>query len=452
MFEARQGSPGSGEYHGYPLEPTQRVRGDRVNVRFRFGWVDAGPSPDVLARSTMATLSIEAGGATVTSVLDRRNRIFSDEIVVPLFSIAEWLITNWWHIWCEIDDTSEQRPEFESRHNLAFAGDGFVLPSLTMTPTVGRMHVQWTRYKPRYARIEFVDEGRESIEREDLELEFRNLIDAVLERLHGRPETGAAADNLGRAWNAVNDLDPDEREFSRAAALLGIDPFDVQEHVADDIVTFWERVDPFLREDALATATEGSLANVGAWLENTLQTLSEDEHDDDWSDLRRTLPPLPTAEPWIRGYALARAARDRIGADGGPFNFAPQGPLAIHHHETQPPSARIHGLVAADTPACMTLPRGESGRRFLIARALGDYLDRSAPGPGLLSSLATDRQAQSRAFAAEFLAPAESLRRRIIGTSVEAERTDDLAREFGVASELIRRQIQNHDLATVVDY
>ena len=27
MFEARQGSPGSGEYHGYPLEPEQRIRG-----------------------------------------------------------------------------------------------------------------------------------------------------------------------------------------------------------------------------------------------------------------------------------------------------------------------------------------------------------------------------------------------------------------------------------------
>lgn len=26
-FEARQGAPGSGEYHGYPLHPRQRVRG-----------------------------------------------------------------------------------------------------------------------------------------------------------------------------------------------------------------------------------------------------------------------------------------------------------------------------------------------------------------------------------------------------------------------------------------
>lgn len=27
IYEARQGSPGSGEYHGYPLEPWQTVRG-----------------------------------------------------------------------------------------------------------------------------------------------------------------------------------------------------------------------------------------------------------------------------------------------------------------------------------------------------------------------------------------------------------------------------------------
>ena len=27
VYEARQGGPGSGEYHGYPLQPWQRVRG-----------------------------------------------------------------------------------------------------------------------------------------------------------------------------------------------------------------------------------------------------------------------------------------------------------------------------------------------------------------------------------------------------------------------------------------
>ena len=87
-----------------------------------------------------------------------------------------------------------------------------------------------------------------------------------------------------------------------------------------------------------------------------------------------------------------------------------------------------------------------------MARALGDYLARASPGPGLLSSLSTDRQAQSRAFAAEFLAPADALRARLAGnSSVEPERTDDLAREFGVSSEVIRRQIENHDMGAIVE-
>ena len=423
-----------------------------MSVRFRFGWVDAGPSSDILAQFTMATLSVEAGGATVTSVLDRGNRIYSNEVVVPLFSVAEWLVTNWWHIWYEIEDTGEQRPDFASRHNLAFAADGFVLPSLTMAAASGRMQLRWVPYKPQHARIEFVDEGSESVPRDELETELRNLIDAVIERLHGRPDTAPAAGNLARDWNAVNGLDADEIEFSRAAALLGIDPFDVPDQVAAAIVAFWERADPSVRDDALATATEDSLVRVADWLDGAIDALTATPHATDWPDIRQALPAMATAEPWERGYALARATRDRIGGNGGRIDFQRHGPLAISHRRTDPPSRRIDGLVAADSPACVTAQRGASGTRFLTARALGEYLGRSVAGPGLLTSLSTDSQAQSRAFAAEFLAPAKALRQRLAGNAVEPERADDLAQEFGVSSQLIRHQIENHNLATIVDY
>ena len=426
-----------------------------MSVRFRFGWVDAGPSPDILAQSTMATLSVEAGGTTVTSVLDRGNRIYTDEVVVPLFNVAEWLVTHWWHIWHEIEDMGRgQRPDFEFRHNLAFAGDGFVLPNLKVTPTSGRMQLRWAPYKPRHARVEFLGEGRESVTREELETELRNLIDAVIERLHAWPETGPAAEKLGRSWNAINDLDADEIEFSRAAALLGLDPFDVQDDIADGIVAFWERTEPSLREDALATASEcDQLPWLAAWLDGVIEALDAEEQGNDWADVRRALPTTPTGlGPWTRGYTLARTTRERVGANGGRFDFSPRGPMAIPHRASQPPSIRIHGLVATETPACVTVPRGESATRFLIARALGEFLGRSSPGPGLLSSLSTDRQAQSRAFAAEFLAPAHALQQRLEGSDLEPERADDLAGEFGVSSQLIRHQVRNHDLATIVDY
>lgn len=420
-----------------------------MSVRFKFDWVDAPPSPDGLARHTMAALCIEADGATVTSVLDRRSRAWRDHVVVPLFAVAEWLAVNWWHLFHEIESTGTQKSGFESRHDLAFAGDGFLLPSLTMTPARERVRLRWRRYRPEHARIEFVDEGEASVGREELELQFRDLIDAVLDRLRG---AGAVLEPLDSEWAALNSLDADEREFSRAAALLGVDPFDVSDALADEIVEFWGSADPSVREDALAAANGDSLAHVGRWLFRSLEDLGEAASGGGWAELRRALPQPSAAEPWKRGYDLARSVRRQLGAHGDRFDFTLDDSLALRPHERQTPSARIQGLVAADAPACVVAPREESGKRFLMARALGDYLGRTEPGPALLSVLATDRQARSRAFAAELLAPSESLRRRLRGGPAEPEQVDELALEYGVSTEVIRRQIENHGLATVVSW
>ena len=427
-----------------------------MSVHFQFGWVDSGPSPDKLAQSTMARLRVDTDSGTVTATVDRQSQIYSNEIVVPLFNVAEWLVTNWWHIWYEVADTNEQPPEFESRHNLAFVGDGFVLPQLSITPaSSGRMHLAWTRHKPQYSRIEFLDEGNQSVQREELEAEFRVLIDAVLERLHSDPETDVAAKNLSLAWNAVNSLDDDEFEFTRAAALLGVDPFDVRDNVADAIVAFWEHTDASIREDALASANGAELPSITNWLNNAMGAVTRKHQGNDWPNIRDGLPPpTPGVEPWVRGYELARFARKQLDAktNGGRIDFHQTGSLAVPRGETHPPSARIHGLVGTNRPVCVTAPRNKSGTRFLQARALGDYLGRTTTGPGLLSSLATDRQAQSRAFAAEFLAPANSLRHWITAKHVDSEQVDDLGREFRVSTELIRHQIKNHGLAKILAY
>lgn len=418
-----------------------------MSVRFRFDWVEAPPSPDERARATMAAFSVEADGAAVASVLDRSSRAYRDHVVVPLFAVAEWLVLHWWHLFYEIEDTREQRPDFEARHNLAFAGDGFVLPHLVMAPTPKRMRLRWSPYRPRHARIEFVNGGEATVARAALEAQCRDLVEAVLERLRGH---GIAPGALDEEWTAIGALDRDERQFSRAAALLGADPFDVPDRLADAIVELWKGTVPSLRDDALAAASAAAVPQMRAWLADSLETLRGAESGGDWREIRTTLPRATAAPPWRRGYDLARSARQALSNGGGRFDFASRGPLSIHWSEAQPPSARVQGLVAAGAPACVTAPRGEPGRRFLLARALGDYLGQS--GPAILSSLATDRQAQSRAFAAEFLAPAESLRQRLNGGPVEPERVDELGTEFGVSSHVIRHQIENHELATIADW
>lgn len=421
-----------------------------MSMRFQFNWVDTGPSSDTLARDTMATLSIAGRDKVVTAVLDRCNRSYRDHVIVPLYHVAEWLVANWWHIWYEVADTREQRAEFEFRHNLAFAGDGFVLPNLYVVPESGRMHLRWTRSQPQHARIEFVDESEMYVERPQLEHEFRTIINAVLERLRGSGRHEYAVESLADAWDAVNALDSDEQEFSRAAALLGIDPYEASDDVASALIDFWQTVDPSIREDALASASEESLRSVGGWLRDTLHTLQGAESGSDWPRVRQVVSARTTGAPWTRGYDLARCARGELSPGDGRFEFDGSGDLAIRHVEREMPSPRIHGLVAVDAPTCATTLRSEPGTRFLLARALGDYLDRPEASAGILTSLATDSQAQNRAFAAEFLAPADALRAALNNADpVEPDQVDVLAHRFGVSGEVIRRQIENHELASI---
>ena len=417
-----------------------------MKIHFDFEWVDVPRWPDLRSRCSMATLRIEVNGYVVTNSIDQDDRDLQDRIVVPMFSIAEWLIWNWWHIFYEVDK-GEQSQEFASRHDLAFAGDDFEFPSFTLKPMLELIQVTWCQNQSPHAGA--VSERTEYVRRENFEEQARNIIEAVLDRLR---EHDVDVQHLEAEWRAIKDLDPEELEFCRAAALLGADPFNMDDALADELSAFWETTEPSLREEALAAADADGLTKVRIWLAKNLKKLGGAEGGD-WAELRTKLPKIDNPLKWERGYELARIVRSELEISGGRFNFGTEGRLAISPRTAKRPVARVEGLVAAESPACIVVSRRESGKRFLVARALGDFMCRPEPGAGLLSSMETDRQALSRAFAAEFLAPSSDLRCRLRGTRVVSEETlDDLGNEFGVSSFLISHQIKNHGLATVAPW
>jgi len=427
-----------------------------MTVSFTFDWVDAGPSPDIAMGRTMGQLSIQVNGETVTSVRDCKTDARRDHVVVPLLSVAEWVVGNWCHIWHEIPDTTvdmtRQKTGFEQRHSLAFAGDGFLFPKLTMAPSVdGMEQLRWTRWQPQHARIEFVAEGNASVARRQLQNELEGIVEAVLERLRGfGRQQDLVVPDLQDSWRAIKELDPDEREFCRAAALLGVDPFTVHQEAAEAIATFWQRTAPAIREDMLAGLEDSTLPQASPWLDQTREMLErqDGESGTEWAAVRGGLPTVQTGQPWEQGYALAKSLRHSLDCGDGRFDFASSGQPALHYRETAMPSSRIEGLVAPSTPACaIASRRGETAKRFLLARALGDYMGRSEVGLGILASMDTVRQAQSRAFAAELLAPAESLRTRFDGREPENNVIRSLGQEFDVSTWVIKHQIENHGIA-----
>ena len=186
-----------------------------MTIRLDFDWVEAAPSTDSLAQSTMAALTIEVEGSVVTSVLDHRSRSCRNYVVTSLGHVAEWLAGNWWRLFHEMADSGTPQADFAEAHDFACIGEGFLLPSLTIAPTPEKMLLRWRRYRPSHSTLEFTEDGEALVEREELEAAFVGLIDAVLDRLANDP----AGEALREEWGAIQAADEDEREFYQAALL-----------------------------------------------------------------------------------------------------------------------------------------------------------------------------------------------------------------------------------------
>ena len=399
-------------------------------------WVDLPSCSDEMARCTMAKLNIVVNGKLVTAVNDHRGD--REHVLVPLHQMAEWLVANWYHLFYEPEDTAaSQREGFESRHNLAFAGDGFILPPLEIVPTDGAIVMRWKRSTPEYSQIKFTRYGDERVSTDEGKEEFKSLVEAVIAR--GR-EKNCPLEMLEEAWQAICELDDEEKEFAQAAALLGADPFEISDEVAREIVAVWENVLPSLRADVLRASNVEYLPKTVQWVSRGLTALAERQPlgagPSSWASIRDSIQPPTSPVPWMKGYDLARKARQAASA------HIPED-LEVPYATVHSVSSRLQGLADTDSPVCVGTPRAPTSTRFIKARAIGVFLSPMGSGPSLLSTLSTDFQAFTRAFAAEFLAPAEQIR-ALMREGSPSETA--LADRFRVSKYVIRHQINNHNL------
>lgn len=420
---------------------------------FDYEWCDdVEPSSDRVSQYTMASVFIKVGDHVVTSLYDRYLKEYRDRVFVPLAHVAEWLAANWWHLWYEAAYVSgEQRPGFPARHDLAHAGNGFVLPRLTFVPVGDRIRAKARGWRPEHAPLEFRAECDVMLDRDDMEQEFRSLVGDVIERLRKKR---APLETLESEWRAIESLDHEERDFCQAAALMGLDPFDIDAPTADRIARVWNQTNPALRAELLGAASQDhSLDTIDEWSGRCLESAERGRSGSSWRTVRHAARRRGANGdlPWQRGNDDARAVRKELAAEPGRFDFEQSGQLGIWNREDRSPSPRIDGIVASDSPSCVVIRKPkEEAKRFLLARALGDYIGREEPTPAILGALETARQARSRAFAAEFLAPAEWLRTQVKGAeSVDEESVDEFAAELDVSSWVVRHQMRNHRIAEI---
>ena len=435
------------------------------DLEFDIEWESAHGIKGPELASTWASLLIRVNSSVLTRVLDHRDAKVRERINVPLYPLAEWLATNWWFLLNEsVPPLGRFRPSFEERHRVGPSREGYYFPNMYVVPEGASTCVAWSHDRLRWTRLEFLNRtGHEWIDTEEFRQACAGLIETVVQRLASFEIKETL---LQEEWDAIQSTDEEERRFCETASALGWDPYAIDLRQQERVIRIGDFLSGSVLKEAIPILNVEELETDVASIRRALEEgQSAGIHLKQLTSIRdAVVPPAgenPFEPPWKVGYTLARQVRGGLGLDGSPLpswrdlgqalneDSIAKGRVALSNaikHLTL-----VDGVVTTDEdgfPAFAFRYEGSNALRFHFCRGLANFLV-SPLSDTLLTRSHSDRQKQGRAFAAEFLAPAKSLRARVRRNILYEEDVGELATEFGVSPFLIKHQVENHGIAEV---
>lgn len=443
-------------------------------IRFRMEWQEAPGVRDTVLARTWCRLVIEAGGRLVTEAVHSPSQSLRGGVFGTAFPLCQWIVENWWFLLNESYRFPARHPSRElarasrdrawvQRHSLLAAKEGNALPDLMLYRDEDQIVARWTPDGPASAEsaLRFTGEGELHMAVADVERGLAEAVQAVVDRLDGFEETEVK--ELREDWAAVVQATGQERKLYEWAARIGVDPFHPDELTDDlekDLGVLATGLDAPLRNDLLDVASPRTLRTDVDWLHKAEELAS----DAGSGRASGTFSHGRSAErAHERGYNCAKGLRQHLWPTNGD---APVGDFdelldrlgwadcPSRTLELRPESGLEAALVRSDEDGAVAIVRDaeRAALRFGIARTV--FLHHFTASGRTHRRLATEahtwEQRASRAFAAEFLAPAKGLSEQL-GGRVSASQIDKLAQLYGVSSWAIGHQIENHRLAWIND-
>ena len=372
------------------------------------------------------------------------------------YHIAEWLLWNCWRLrWEARPDVPERGWAFS--HSLSSIGAGYVWPNIEMSSDGVRASISSsptidpTAGLYRYVGAPVV----EVVAASAVEDAIRSFAKTVLNLLDG---AGVADTNLHQLWRDVERerSDPEAARLRRLEARLGYDPDEIAaanlRATADAVRKFGGDSVEELAADAgwqgatiLPSVEEVASAAEGTGMDLHLQDAVRLHADED-GPVRG--PVWGEAAAWRVGVAAAQALRRQDAMDRQPIcNKRLAGlagaPTAVLD-ETARPSSLSFVLAAGDRAQVALRSKWETGRRFALARLLGDRLLGHVEPLSPATRAYTYRQKAQRAFAAELLCPYEAVC-DFLGDDRSEERHHDAASHFNVSPLAIGTVLLNNE-------
>lgn len=417
-------------------------------------WVEPA-SGGAANRHFLAEVGIEADGVPVTALVDTHARAYRSGIRVSAYDLASWFIANWWRLRWEMQG---EGLSWNMSHRVGAAGNGYLWPDLEF---VGGDATVQIRSSPislgTTSPLRFLSEVNIHVPADEFENAVRDFVETVASRLQSWASQDAdGPQELLSAWRDLGqEIEDPVLSFDRAIeARMGFDPEDAE---------------PAILAGLRHAADEVGRDPVGELAASSKSRALED-FETLWRDVRQRsclmrldITPRMKAEaaslkirnqkPWRKGAALAELVRREWSIDRDTVDNHKLAELCkvsvewIHlgFEENVPIPAGFRSCSDTDCLVASLKKRHPTGRRFALARIIGDHLlagdgDRLLP----VTDTGSERQQFQRAFAQAFLCPFEALRDHLGSNVPDDDYIEDAAQHFNVSAWLIRSTLLNH--------
>ncbi|UVW30714.1 ImmA/IrrE family metallo-endopeptidase [Massilia sp. H6] len=404
---------------------------------------------------TMCRFMLAVGKNTLTQNEDIFSQTVSDSVLVSALPLAQWFAASWWRLLSEPLPRKNSRPPpgFRMAHEIAAAGAGYVWPQVLFATDREVMQI-WAvpSRQSEQQSVRYLNglATPAAVSMSEFESRVDNFINSVIARLDAK---GSCHNGLQSLWQEVLDErnDVEASIARRCEAELGYDPDECPEDVLITALNLKKRMgDSTLSELAPVFGKDMGGDSIGKL---------KDLIDSPGLIGRPDVPAINcdkslSAAPWERAVTDARSLRSQLGIDSDKIETHTLCDLlGIRFKDVEDFVLPGVSVAAVGKPVDETkiefIPRRRhpNGRRFELARFVGDYLKCSERGPGWLAStdLSTSRQKYQRAFAAEFLCPINSLQ-AFLEDDFSDDAIEDAVEHFGISPDTVRSLLANNNL------
>ncbi len=423
-------------------------------MRFLIRWLPHQHNASVEERATVCELRIEVSERNVCAYRDLDTNKYCKKVVLPAVHLAEGIASNWWKIFGGRDIS----------HRILPWRTGFALPDLSFEFDGARFVVSCRPLETANPALLFFESANERLTRAEAERELRKFVDSVVSKLVkenvNESEVQSAWARIGRTME-----DAHEQAFCEAAGALGIDPYAISNADASFIE---QSAQLFAHEPLLeflagvcvhASCAPGDRVKLLDWIRrlehrysSRLPELSAIKEQVNRQFPVDTSPSTETglgARPWIRGYQAASAFREAIGLTETQTVSVKKVASRLggaRFSRTKAPS-EVYAVVARQENDIHVHLRdrgnqmwAKNAETFAFARAIGDAVLSPETPLSIVNRLhKAERQAEGRAFAAEFVAPREV----VLGMYQEGRDVDEIAGLLEVNPKIVDHHIEN---------